>query len=182
IPHAGRRCKSVSRLLRDASRRPRRNPKPHGPRRSARQKSLRTATGRTRTGRQRSGFTSRGNRSVPGRSFLPVARRRLQRRLHRQLDRHETKRIRRPASPPPPVRVRNVLRRVMASCHSERSRGISEYFPPQPTAEGVGLNQYIRLNNSQATCVRSTQPWHTYSANLAETRLRNRIKGLSDSC
>ncbi len=87
---------------------------PHGPRRSARQKSLRTATGRTRASRQRAGFTPRSNRSAASRSFLPVARRRLQRRLHRQLDRYETKRIRRPATASASVRVRDVLRRVMA--------------------------------------------------------------------
>jgi hypothetical protein len=40
---------------------------------------------------------------------LPAARRRLQRRLHRQLDRHETKGIRRTAFKAAPLRVRDVL-------------------------------------------------------------------------
>ena len=71
------------------------------------------AARRTRSSRQRARFAPRRNRSAPGRSLLPAARRRLQRKLHRQLDRHETKGIRRTASSPPPVRVRDVLRRVM---------------------------------------------------------------------
>jgi glutamine synthetase len=48
VPHARCRCKSISRLLGDASCGARWNPKPHGPRRSARQKPLRVAAGRTR--------------------------------------------------------------------------------------------------------------------------------------
>ena len=112
VPHARRRCKSISRLL--------------GVllagldgiqnrliRRSAGQKSLRTSARRTRQGRQRSRFAPRRNRSAGGRPFLPAARRRLQRKLHRQLDRHETKGIRRATSPTPSVRVRDVLRCVI---------------------------------------------------------------------
>src|SRR5205807_2159879 len=104
---------SISRILGALARWPRWNPEPPRSRRSARQKSLRSAAGRTRADRERARFTPRRDRSAPGRSFLPAPGRRLQRRLHRELDRHETKRIRRAPATAAPVRVLDVLRRVI---------------------------------------------------------------------
>src|SRR6266480_3413869 len=84
---------------------------------------FRTAARGARAGRQRPRLTSRRNRSASSRSFLPVARRRLQRRLHCQLDRHERKRIRRTALKTSSLRVRDVLRRVMLSRPARRLYG-----------------------------------------------------------
>ncbi len=54
---------------------------------------------------------ARSKRSRP--TTIPPPRRRVQCRLHRQLDRHETKRIRRAAATAAPVRIPDVLRRIV---------------------------------------------------------------------
>ena len=89
------------------------NPEPDRSGRSARQESLRTSAGRTGGCAERAGFVRRSHRGARSRPRLPPPGRRLQRRLHQQLDRDETKGIRRAAAAPAPVRVSDVLRRLI---------------------------------------------------------------------
>ena len=51
-------------------------------------------------------------KALRSRSLLPAQRRRLQRRLHQELDRDEAKGIRRASAAPAPLRIRDVFRRL----------------------------------------------------------------------